>query len=323
MNASSTHSEHRASDPTPSDGSVLIAGGTGFIGSAVVGRLSGKRPTVVLSRAGERARGRLAGVPGGGDVEIRKGDVTAPETLAPALAGIDTIVQCVQFPGSPVEDPSRGRTFLDVDATGTTALVEAARAAGVRKIVYVSGVGADIESDKVWFRAKGIAERAVSESGLAFSIVRPSWTFGPGDQSLNRFVDIIKWMPLAFPQLGPGSQRINPVLVDDVGRLVAQLVTGDAGDSATLEIGGREILSMDEIIEATMNVLGRRKPIIHAPLSLVKLGAGLLELFPGQLLSRDAVDFITASAVADLGALDALLPDFELTPFEDALSAYL
>ena len=323
MDESSDRVDNRASETGSPEGLVLIAGGTGFIGSAVAARLSGERPIAVLSRSRERARSRVAGLPGGEQIEIREGDVTAPDSLPPALAGVDTVVQCVQFPGSPVEDPARGRTFLDVDAAGTSALVEASAASGVRRFVYVSGVGADIDSEKVWYRAKGIAEKAVSESGLEFAIVRPSWTFGPGDQSLNRFVDIIRWMPLAFPQLGSGDQRINPVFIDDVAGLVSLLVTGERGRGATIEIGGRETMTMDGVIEATMRVLGRRKPILHTPLPLVELGATLAEILPGQLLSRDAVDFITASAVADLRALDEHFPNFELTPFEDALSSYI
>ena len=302
---------------------MLVAGGTGFIGSAVAGRLVAAGPVAVLTRGGERSRPRLAGVPGADGIELRKGDVTAPETLPPALEDVETVVQCVQFPGSPVEDPARGLTFMDVDAAGTTALVEAAVATGVRRIVYVSGVGADPDSDRQWFRAKGLAERAVSGSGLEFSIVRPSWTFGPGDQSLNRFVDLIRWVPFAFPQLGPGDQRINPVFIDDVARLVEAVATGDRGLGATIEIGGRDTLTMDEIIRTTMRVLGRKKPIVHAPLSLVGLGAAVAEVVPGQLLSRDAVTFITASAVADLTALDDRFPGFEITSLADALSSYL
>ncbi|MDX1390321.1 MAG: NAD(P)H-binding protein, partial [Acidobacteriota bacterium] len=256
-------------------------------------------------------------------VEFRKGDVTRSETLPRALDGVRAVVQCVQFPGFPVEAPSRGRTFLRVDAEGTTALVAAAVEAGVEKFVYISGVGADPHSDRDWFRAKGIAETAVSDSGLAFTVVRPSWIYGPGDVSLNRFVDLIRLLPFAFPQLGSGEQRLNPVFIDDVARLIGACIASGTADGATIEIGGREVLTLDEIIETTMRAVGRVKPIVHIPLELARLGGSVAELLPGQLMSRDAIDFIVQSAIADLTELDRLFPGFELRSIEEAIATYL
>jgi len=249
--------------------------------------------------------------------------VTRPETLAAPLEGVDTVVQCVQFPGFPVEAPGRGHTFLNVDARGTEAMVAAAREAGVRKFVYLSGVGADPRSTRPWFRAKGLAEQAVSGSGLTFVIVRLSWTYGPGDSSLNRFAELIRLVPFVLPQLGAGGQRINPVFVDDVARLVAGTVDGSAADGATLEIGGRDVMTIDEMMEATMRVLDRVKPIVHIPIACARIGARGLELLPGQLLSRGAVEFVTQSAIADLHELDRRFPGFELAGFEAAIARYL
>lgn len=294
---------------------ILVAGGTGFLGSAIVRRLVRRGASVtVLTRNPERStRGASNGV------ELRAGDVTRPESLPAALSGMDVVVDCVQFPGFPVEDPARGRTFLAVDAAGARALTEAARLTGVRKFVYLSGVGADIGSPRQWYRAKGIAEAAVAASELAYAIVRPSWVYGPGDASLNRFADIIRWVPGFFPQIGPGDQRLNPVFIDDVAELVADVTTSPVADGRTVEIGGPDVLTLDEILRVTMRVLGREKPIVHFPIPLVKLGAGLLELLPGQILSRDAVDFITQGAIADLETLHRLFPDRRLRPLEEAL----
>lgn len=295
---------------------ILVAGGTGFIGSAVVEALAARGARVtVLTRDPERAaRGSR---PEG--VGFRAGDVRRPETLPVALSGMDVIVDCVQFPGFPVEDPSRDRTFLAVDAAGARALTEAARRTGARKFVYLSGVGADITSARQWYRAKGIAEAAVSGSELAYAIVRPSWVYGPGDVSLNRFARIIRWVPGFFPQIGPGDQRLNPVFIGDVAELVAEAATTTVADGRTVEIGGPEVMTLDEILRVTMRVLDREKPIVHFPIPLVKFGARLLELLPGQILSRDAVDFITQGAIAELATLHGLFPDLGLRRLEDAL----
>ncbi len=258
-----------------------------------------------------------------GVIDHRVGDVTRPESLGPALEGIEQLVQCVQFPGFPVEDARAGRTFLGVDAAGTSALVRAAVTAGARKVIYLSGVGADPASARSWYRAKGLAEQAVVESGLVHVIVRPSWVYGPADASLNRFVCLMRTVPGPFPQLGAGDQKINPVFISDVARLIAEVVDGSAADGATLEIGGPAVLSMDEVLRIVMRVIERKKPILHVPLELARLGGLLLEPLPGQLLSRDAVDFVVQSAVADNSELLRRFPAFELREMEEALTSYL
>ena len=206
---------------------VLIAGGTGFLGRAFVRELAARgRRVGVLTRRPDVVSRLFPGL----SVEARTGDVGRPETLRPALQGSCTVVQTIQFTGFPVEDPSRGLTFLEVDANGTLNVIEAARASGVKKIVYLSGVGADPNAPESWFRAKAMAESAVLDSDMAPVVIRPSWVYGPEDVSLNRFVGLARRVPLAFPQIGPGDQRLNPVLVNDVAGLVAEAVeTGVAG----------------------------------------------------------------------------------------------
>ena len=111
------------------------------------------------------------------------------------MNGVETVVGCQQFPNSPIEDPKRGYTFEEVDARGTENLVQAAKAAGVQKYVYLSGSGAAPDAERHWYRAKWRAERAVRESGMQFVILRPSWVYGPEDRSLNRFLGMSRYLP--------------------------------------------------------------------------------------------------------------------------------
>jgi len=321
MNASSRGSSANASDASRCKGRVLVTGGTGFIGSAIVRLLAQTRPVAVLTRKVADARTRFER--SGLVVEVRQGDVTDPGSLDRHFMDVDTVVQCVQFTGFPVEAPSRGLTFMGVDAAGTRAVVDAARGQGVRKIVYVSGVGADPHARQAWFRAKGLAEDSIRSSGLAFAIVRPSWTYGPGDRSLNRFVRMLRVLPGIFPQLGPGDQRLNPVFIEDVAWLVAEAATGDILDGETVEIGGPRILTLDDIIRIAMRVTGREKPIVHAPLAAARLAGFLLEFVPGQILSRDAVAFVTQSAIAESGEIGRLFPGHRTRSLEEMLPRYL
>lgn len=297
---------------------VLVAGGTGFLGRAFVRTLDRRgAQVVVLTR--DAGRASRPGLP----AEYAEGDVRRPDTLVSAMDGVDTAVLSVQFAGYPVEAPARGRTFLGVDARGTATMVEAAVRAGVRKLVYLSGVGADPESERVWYRAKGLAETSVRDSGLDYVIVRPSWVYGPEDRSLNRFIALIRTMPLVFPQLGDGSGRLSPIHVDDLADLVCEATLGSAGDGLTLEAGGPDVMSLDEVVRTVMRVLGRRRAIVHIPVGLAKCVAWFAESLPGQIVSRDAVDFVTQEGIADPAPTRSLFPAFRPRDLATGLGGYL
>lgn len=297
---------------------VLVAGATGFLGASFVRELVARGlPVIALGRDASRVGRRFADI----SVEARSGNVTRPESLGGVFQGVETVVQCVQFPGFPVEDHSRGLTFVDVDAQGTRNLVDAARAAGVQRLVYLSGVGADPSSDRTWYRAKALAEESVRDSGLAYTIVRPSWVYGPEDRSLNLFIRALRLNPLFFPQIGSGEQRLNPLFVGDLAAVVADVVETGSADGQTFELGGPVTYTLDEILQITMDVCSLPRPIVHFPVPLVKTAAAIAELLPGQLLSRNAVDFLLQSAVADNSRFRKLF-DRSLTSLPDALRAY-
>ena len=297
---------------------VLVAGGTGFLGRAFVRGLHGRGARVALLTRNP-ARARSIGLP----AEYVEGDVRRPATLSRAMDAVDAAILSVQFPGYPVEAPARGRTFMEVDARGTAALAEAAVEAGVRKLVYLSGVGADPGSARTWYRAKGLAEASVRDSGLEHVIVRPSWVYGPEDRSLNRFIALIRGIPFVFPQLGDGAGRITPIHVDDLADLVCEATLGSAGDGLTLEAGGPEILSLDDVVRTAMTALGRRRAILHIPEGLIKLAAACAERLPGQILSRDAVDFATQDGIADSDLARRRFPAFDPRDLATGLAAYV
>ena len=294
---------------------VAVAGGTGFVGGAIAHELATRgRRVVVLSRkeAPANSSSRL---------EFRTADVTCPETLAAALAGVDALVISLAFRNSPVEAPRRGRTFEKVDAAGTEALAAAARRAGVQRLVYMSGAGAAPDARRHWFRAKWRAEEAVRNSGIVFTIFRPSWIYGPGDRSLNRFLGFARWLPF-IPQIGNGRQMLVPILVSDVGALVADALETPAAENVTFEVGGPETLTMDEIVRAALRASGRRRPILHAPAALMKLATRPLTLLPAPPMTPDAIDFVVASAPVDTDLLRQRLPR-RLTPLAEGLATYL
>ena len=294
---------------------VAVAGGTGFVGGAIARELGlrGARVVLLTHRPG------LA-LPFHVD-EVRTADVTRPDGIAAALAGVDALVISLGFRNSPIEAPRRGRTFERVDAAGTEALVAAAKAAGVGRLVYISGAGAAQDAAKHWFRAKWRAEEAVRTSGIVYTILRPSWVYGPGDHSLNRFLGMSRWLPFV-PQIGNGRQLMAPVFVGDMGALVADALDTPAADNATLEVGGPDTLSMDEIIRTALRVLHRRRPILHAPVILMKVMTAPLTLLPSPPMTPSAIDFVVQAAPVDTGPLHAALPR-RLLPLREGLATYL
>jgi NADH dehydrogenase len=283
---------------------IVVSGGTGFIGGAVVAELRRRGHDAV---AGSRH----------GDVRL---DVADPDSLRTAFAGAGAVVNAVQFNNYPIESSRQGRTFDEVDRRGTERQVEAAQAVGVGRFLYVSGVGADVQGRRHWFRAKGWAETAVGESGLSAFVLRPSWVYGPADQSLNRLARIARRSPL-MPVIGNGRQALEPVFVDDVAWAVGEAV--DRGVEGTYEIGGPERLTMDDVVRAMLRAMGKRRPLVHVPAVLPQLAARLvLSKLPGPPLTADAVEFLVHDAVADTGPLLAAMPGLPRTTLAAGLSTY-
>ena len=296
---------------------VGVAGGTGFVGGAIAAELRQRgHRVVVLSHRGEEARGPLPD-----DVELRRVDVTTGEGLPDALAGLDALVVALAFRNSPIEAPRRGQTFMAVDAAGTERLAAAARTAGVGRVVYMSGAGAAPDARRHWFRAKWRAETAIHDSGIPFTIIRPTWIYGPRDVSLNRFLGFARLLQ-AVPMTNLGRQQLAPVFIDDVARLAADSLVDPAATDQVFEVGGPETLSMRQIIRRALRVAGIQRPIVPGPAPLIKLAAVPLLLLPKPPLTPDAVDFINAPATVDLQPLLARMPR-RLTPLEEGLSSYL
>ncbi len=298
---------------------ILVAGGTGFVGGGIVRELARRGKAVaVLTRDAGRARSRFSGL----DTEFRQGDVRDAEGLKSAMRDAEVVIGCAQFPGSPMENKRRGHTFEEIDAAGTERLVLAAKEAGVKRYIYLSGAGAAPDAGYHWFRAKWRAETAVRESGIPYVILRPSWIFGPEDVALNRFLGMSRFLPFV-PMIGDGNrQRLQPVFVDDVGRAVAEAVDNPAAENQVLAIGGPAVLTMNEIVRTALRVAGRRRLLLSAPKGVMKLAATFLQFMPGPPLTPDAIEFITQDALADPAEVQSKL-GITVTPLPEALATYL
>jgi NADH dehydrogenase len=297
---------------------LLVSGGTGFIGSAIVRELLGRGERVaVLGRDASRIR-RLFGE----SVEARAADVTrAGEGLDAAMQGVDVVINSVQFPNSPIENKARGWTFENVDLNGTRNQVDAAKKAGVRRFVYLSGAGAAADAAQHWFRLKWQAEEYVKASGLEWVIIRPTWVYGPDDNSLNRILRFASFLPF-IPTFGSGKQEMQPVFIDDVARVAADAALKPEAANHLFELGGPEVMTMDDVFRTALEVMGRKRPILHQPVLAGKLLGKAASVLPNKPLSADAVEFVIQPAVADNRELEAVLAP-KLTPLREGLASYL
>ncbi|MEX2247682.1 MAG: NAD(P)H-binding protein [Dehalococcoidia bacterium] len=296
---------------------ILVSGGTGFVGSAIVRELLRRgEPVGVLGRDASKVKERF-----GDRVQPREGDVRDAATLPDAMRGVDVVVNAVQFPNSPIENRRKRWTFEEVDLKGTRNQVDAAKDAGVRRFVYISGVGASKDAEQHWFRYKWEAETYLRSSGLEWVVVRPTWVYGPGDVSLNRFLGFAKRLPFV-PMFGSGKQDMQPVFIDDVARVAADAALRPEAAGHVFELGGPEVLSMNDVVKTALEVQGKKRPLLHQPAFLGKTIGAFASLLPSPPLSADAIDFITHPAVADNAELLRVLAP-QLTPLRAGLATYL
>jgi uncharacterized protein YbjT (DUF2867 family) len=273
---------------------IVVAGGTGFIGRQVVDRLleDGHDTVVVTSRDPDRRDlwdGRVT------LVQAFAGD---PVSLGKAFMHADVVVQAIQFPNHPVEDPSKGRTYMEVDGHGTVTAARTAKKLGVRRFIYLSGAGAGQGRPQPWFRAKEMAEAAIRETGMEHVILRPSWIYGPGDHSMNRFVWFCRHLPVV-PVIGNGRTPVHPAYVKDVARCVVEAARREDAKDKVFDLGGPERLTMDEVIRKIQAVLGQRRPLLHHPPGLMKLLVLPMQILPEPILSPAAIDFLTQEVEID------------------------
>jgi NADH dehydrogenase len=297
---------------------ILVNGGTGFIGSEVVKKFLARGVRVrVMTRNPDRGRKLFEGA----EVEILRGSVKDLESLRCSMEGIQTVVNCVQHDNYPMEKPSKGLAFLEIDGAGTRNQVQAAVDSGVREFVYISGAGAGEGRAENWFRAKEVAERAVTESGLKYLIIRPTWVYGQRDKSVNKFVSFAKKLPLV-PLIGDGLQKVQPLYVKDLADIISSTVIDNLAWGKTFDVGGPQVLTMRRLVETILEVLDKKKPVIPLPITLFKVTSKFMKYIPGSAISPEVIDFSLQEAVVDNTSLLEILK-INLKQFKDGISEYI
>ena len=206
--------------------------------------------------------------------------------LAESLRGADTLYNTywIRF--------ARGAVNHDTAVRNSRNLIDAAVTAGVRRIVHVSITGASAASPLPYFRGKGLVENAIRESGLAYSIIRPTVIFGREDILINNIAWFLRRFPV-FPIAGRGDYPVQPVFVDDVARLAVDSAPGEG--NVTLDAVGPETFTFQELVRLIGRTTGGRARLAHLPPSLVFAAARLMGLaLHDVVLTRDEIDGLMA-----------------------------
>jgi len=260
---------------------VLVAGGTGFVGTALVRELTARNHEVtVLARSPEDADlyarvDRIA-------LDLTSADADA---VHEAVAAQDAVVNLVAL--SPLFTPSGGNEMHEmVHLGGTEALVTAAEAAGVSRFVQMSALGADVDGNTHYIRAKGRAEAVVRDSSLDWVIVRPSVIFGDGGE----FVDFTRLLttPYASGLPGGGSTLFQPIWVGDLAPMLADCVDEEEDRGGeTYELGGPEVVTLADVARHMYTAEGKSLRVLPIPMALAKLGLTIGGVVPGFRMGPD------------------------------------
>jgi NADH dehydrogenase len=276
---------------------VLVTGGTGFVGPKVVHALRAQgREVRALVRRPERATQLAAW-----GTELVSGDVTDPPSLRAAVDGCTHVVHLVAIiKGSPAD-------FERVMTQGTKDLVAAAKAAGIERFVLMSALGTSAATkDTVpYFASKWAMEQETLQSGLEYTIFRPSFVFGQDGGALPTFIKQVRYSPVVTV-IGSGLQRLQPIWVENVAQYFSRGVDDPQAANRTFEIGGPDIVTWNELYLTIAKVLGKRRKLVHIPTSLARAAAQLTQRVPGAPLTTDQIAMIEAgdNVVSNTDAVD-------------------
>jgi uncharacterized protein YbjT (DUF2867 family) len=277
---------------------ILVTGGSGYIGSHIVRRLleAGKAVRILIRDRDHAIReGRLKGT----DAEWIEGDVTDPETLLPAMQGVDAVVHTVA-----IAIEKGGQTYERINFEGTTNVVDAATKADVKRFINLSQLGADPSLPYRFLSSKGKAQEYVAQSDLEWTAFRPSVVWGSEDEFANTFARLIPLTPFIFPLIGDEHSTFQPVWVDDLAQAILKAIDDPKTVREEYEIGGPEVLTLEEIERRTLAAVGARRLLIPFPMPLLRVLVTLMEwILPSPPVTGSLLELLAVSNVTQDNAL--------------------
>jgi NADH dehydrogenase len=253
--------------------------------------------------------------------EICEGNISDFYSLKSALEGIDVVINLV---GIIIE---RGEnTFERVHHQWVLNLIRASKESKIRKIIHMSALGARPDAASKYHKTKWLGEDAVKNSGIPYTVFKPSVIVGRGDGFNNTLIDLIE-KPLFTPVIGSGKNRIQPVFAGDVARCYAQAVIDPNTNNKTFELGGRESYSLNEMLDVIEKKISQRggkwirryKFRVHLPVNFMIPVAFLMErILSNPPITVDQIKMIREDNICNYSMLKNIF-SWDFTPYETAL----
>jgi uncharacterized protein YbjT (DUF2867 family) len=276
---------------------IIVTGGSGYLGSHIAKKLiEAGEPVRVLVRNRKRAeqKSRLKGL----DVEWAEGDVTRLETLETAFDGGKAIIHTVA-----IAIERGGLKYEEINAQGTLNVLEAAKSSGIRRFINISQLGADSRLPYRFLASKGKAQEYVAASGLDWTAFRPSVIWGPEDEFANTFAKLVPLTPIIFPIVDKDAQ-FQPIWVGDVAAAVVKALNDPQTYGQVFELGGPEVLSLEEIERRTLAAIGAKRVFIPFPRPLLTIVVSLMEaLLPSPPVTRSLLELLAVDNVTKENAI--------------------
>jgi uncharacterized protein YbjT (DUF2867 family) len=265
--------------------SATVFGGTGFVGRRIVRHLreTGTRVRIVSRR---RKPGEDAGI------EQIAVDAHDERSVEAAVIGADGVVNAISLYVEHGRD-----TFHSVHVETAAKIARAARQAGVRRFVHLSGIGANTASPSPYIRSRGEGEAGVHTAFPGAVIVRPAVMFAADDAFLTTILRLLRSLP-TYPIFGDGRTRLQPVYVDDVATAIAQILRQSEKLYPVYELGGPRVYSYEELLRTIARIAGLRPVLMRMPFAFWNALAGVAEMLPGVPLTRNQVELMQIDTTA-------------------------
>jgi len=291
--------------------SVLVVGGTGFIGAHLVARLAAAgRRVIVPTRHANRSR-RFSVLP---TVEVLEGDVHDTKFLTALIERCDAVINLVGVLHSRrgAAGSQYGPAFARAHVELPEKIAKACIATSVERLLHMSALGASVQGSSMYLRSKAAGENKVRALMPSATIFQPSVVFGPQDEFLNLFASLQRFFPVM--PLGSADARFQPIYVGDVAQAFVNALENPATFGKTYQLGGPAVYSLRQLVTLAGEWSGHPRPVIALPPLLARLQAFALEWVPGgPLMSRDNLDsmkqdnILSTPIAPELGIVPAAL----------------
>ena len=240
------------------------------------------------------------------DVEVQYGSISDPTALKNAFYDAESVIHLVG-----VIRPTRRSSFDAVHREGTANVLAAAKQAGASHFLYVSVIGAANDQTYPYLYTKWLGEQEVVKSGMHFTIFRPSMLFGEGDEFLNALAGMVRLFPIV-PVIGSGKNRLHPLAADDLAQCIAITLGREDLKGRTIDLGGTERLSYNELVTEVAKAMGKRRLRFHLPVWLMRAVAAVSQgLMPRPPITTDQIKMLGIRSVAEMGEVERI---FGFTP---------